>query len=355
MAQFDALKVENIQSETEDTVSISFEIPQELKSKYNFVAGQYLTLRKEINGEDVRRSYSICSGPSDGEVRVAVKQIENGLFSTFANDQLREGEVLEVMPPMGNFTFESDASRSQHYLLICAGSGITPVISIAKSILEKEPNSKVSMLYGNRTAEQVIFKSNLDQLASSDRFSLHYIYSRQSVDGGLHEGRITAEKIEDFKSALDFTSVNEVYLCGPEQMIHDVSAKFEAMGIDKKKIHFELFTTTASNEINEVKRSSTSNFSGESSVCVIVDGEEIEFTITDGSNILDAAMENDADVPFACKGGVCCTCKIKVVEGEVEMDVNYALEPEEVEQGFALACQARPKSARVVADFDDIF
>ena len=343
---FHLLEVKEVKRETADTVSIAFNVPSNIESDFNFKAGQYLTLKRDINGEDVRRAYSLCSSPIEGEYRVAVKQVENGLFSTFANKELSAGDKLEVMAPMGNFCVDINASSSKNYLLIAAGSGITPIISIVKTVLAQEPNSKINLIYGNKSADSTIFKSQIDAI-SSENLTVHYVYSQQ--DGGAAKGRIDNSVCDNLVGS-KMNEFNKLFVCGPEEMINSVSDYAANKGMAKENIHFELFTVpTASAEDKPMEGAVNSK------VTVIVDGDEIEFELhTDGDTILDAAQVEGADVPFACKGGVCCTCRCKVEKGKAIMDANYALGEDEVEQGFILACQAHPVTEEIVVDFDVI-
>lgn len=363
MARQNDLKVREITRETEDTVSISFEIPTELKEDYKFIPGQYLTLRTEINGQDVRRSYSICTSPSENDLRVAVKKVENGLFSSFANDVLKEGDTLSVMKPMGRFVAETNPTSKLHYLLIAAGSGVTPILSIAKTVLEQEPNSEVTLVYGNRNFDSIIFREQIEGLKNQymNRFSLTHILSRENLGNELNTGRINAEKFELLsKTILDIESVNRAYLCGPAEMITSVSEWLNNNGMNEEDIHFELFTSpnAPSEQVKteEIKIEEKASASGTCQVTVIIDGDELDFEMQIGGdeNILDVANDAGGDLPFACKGGVCCTCRAKVLEGEVDMELNYALEPDEVEKGFVLTCQSKPKTERVIIDFDEV-
>ncbi|WP_066759320.1 2Fe-2S iron-sulfur cluster-binding protein [Crocinitomix algicola] len=346
------LKVANINKETADTVSITFDVPGTLAGEFKFEPGQYLTLKTLINGEDVRRSYSICSAPHEHQLTVAVKEIENGLFSSFANNTLKSGDELEVMPPMGNFKVNPKQGNSAHYVFYAAGSGITPVLSMIKAILNEESESTIQLYYGNKNTESVIFKDELDALSSAnDGFKLTYIYSQENSGDALTTGRIDRAKCAEFFSKDQAgKAIAGIYACGPEEMIMTIKDFYLAEGIDSKKIHFELFTVSVPTENVSVE----SGAPIESQVTVIIDDEEYEFELnSNGTNILQAAQDEDADVPFSCKGGVCCTCRAKVLEGTVRMDLNFALEEDEVENGFILTCQAHPTSEKVVVSFDE--
>lgn len=353
--KFHALTVKEVRKETEDSVSIAFEIPTELQESYRFLSGQYLTLRTLINGEDVRRSYSLCSSPHENEWRVAVKQVEQGKFSTFANEVLKAGDTMDVMTPTGNFSITPDLNNKRSIVLFAAGSGITPVLSIAKTILTQEPNSDVTLFYGNKTISSIIFREEIEGLKNDymDRLRLVHILSRENLGTPLLKGRIDVEKTNQlFKVFLEADTPDEVYICGPEQMILDVKESVLANGLDPKTVHLELFTSP-----DAVKREPIEKYEGpkvESNVSVILDGDQFDIYLeSDGENILDAATKAGADLPYACKGGVCCTCKAKIMEGEARMDVNYALEPDEVAAGYILTCQAHPLSDKLVVSFDN--
>lgn len=357
MAKFHSLKVSDLQKETEDCTSIAFEVPKEIKANFAFKQGQYLTMRTQIEGQEVRRSYSICSGPSDGELRVAVKQVPEGLFSTFANHNLLVGDTLDVMPPMGKFYTELSAQQSKKYLGVAAGSGITPIISIIKAVLETEAESSFVLLYGNQYISTVIFKEQIEALKNKylGRLQVFHFFSKEISEFQLFSGRVSGEKIEQLQGkVLDFSEMEECFICGPEEMIFSVKDTLEKIGVPKKAIHFELFTTAGSKKIIKKKVQKSENKERVCLVQVKDGGNSFQFSLPfDTKNILDAAMDRGADLPYACKAGVCCTCKAKVTEGEVEMLVNYALEPEEVEAGYVLSCQCFPKSDKVVIDFDE--
>lgn len=353
--KFHKLKIADLTRETDDTVSIAFEIPQELTADYAYISGQYLTLKAIIDGEDVRRSYSLCSAPHENEWRVAIKEVPQGKFSTFANRKLRAGEELEVMTPTGNFTLKTSSSQSKTYLLVAAGSGITPVLSIMKSVLQNEPQSDVILVYGNKGFSSIIFREEIEALKNQfmDRVQVLHILSRESLGNNLQKGRIDSEKISTILDKYLNGSLDEAFICGPEEMIMAVKQGLEAKGIAKENIHFELFTSpnaTKKDSIEQPKNSPKIS----ANVTIILDGDEIDIALdSTGKNILDAAQEAGADLPFACKGGVCCTCKAKILEGTATMDVNYALEPDEVEAGYILTCQSHPTSEKLIVSFDD--
>lgn len=360
MARQNDLAIREIKRETEDTVSISFDVPKELIEDYKFIPGQYLTLRAKIDGQDVRRSYSICTSPSENDLRVAVKQVENGLFSTYSNKVLEVGDILTVMKPNGRFTINISPEKKTNYLLVAAGSGITPILSIAKGVLEGEPDSTITLVYGNKTFDSIIFKEQIEGLKNTymARFNVIHILSRESLGSELNSGRIDVAKFELLsKTVIDISSLNQTYLCGPAQMITSVSDWLKANGMKEDNIHFELFTSpNAQKVVVKPKKKEVKSDSKSSKITVIIDGDELDFEMPLGGNkyILDAANEKGGDLPFACKGGVCCTCRAKVLEGSVEMKLNYSLEPHEVKKGFILTCQSIPKSKKLVIDFDEV-
>jgi ring-1,2-phenylacetyl-CoA epoxidase subunit PaaE len=352
---FHSLTISDVNKETEDTVSIAFNIPSELVNDYKFQSGQYLTLRAMIDGEDVRRSYSLCSSPFENEWRVAIKQVPEGKFSTYANQELKSGMQLDVMTPAGNFSLESNASNSKSYVLFAAGSGITPVLSIAKTALNDEPNSDVTLFYGNKGFGSIIFREEIEALKNEymDRLRVIHVLSRESIGNPLQKGRIDKNKADAlFDAMLRGVDVDAVYICGPESMILGVKESMIGKGVDASKVHFELFTSPS--ESKEKIARPTNSPKVDANVIIIIDDEEVELHLaSDGKNILDAAQEAGADVPYACKGGVCCTCKAKIIEGTASMDVNYALEPDEVAAGFILTCQAHPTSDKLIVSFDE--
>ena len=351
--QFRKLKVRDLRRETTDTVSISFELPENEREAFRFIPGQYLTLRTLINGEEVRRSYSICTGAHENDLRVAVKKVESGVFSTWANEQLNVGDWLEAMPPQGNFCTEVNPENEKTYVAFAAGSGITPVMSILRSTLANEPKSRFILFYGNRSFDTIIFREQLEDLKNlyPERLSVHHVLSRESLGNELFKGRIDGVKCRSFaKFFFQAAEVDAFFLCGPEEMVFEVKDALAALGVAPKQVHFELFTTAGAKKAVH-KTSDKEAF--EASITVIQDGAQFDFNLpSDGSTLLDAAMRAGADLPYSCKGGVCSTCKARILEGEVAMSVNYGLEPDEVEAGYVLTCQAHPLSKRVVVSFD---
>jgi ring-1,2-phenylacetyl-CoA epoxidase subunit PaaE len=352
---FYPLKVKDIKRETPDCVSISFDIPTELSKQFKFKQGQCLTLRKILEGEEIRRSYSICTSPLDNEVRVAVKKVQGGLFSTFANIELKAGDVIDVMPPTGNFYTDLHHANKKNYAAFAAGSGITPVISIIKTTLITEPQSTFTLIFGNKNHSSIIFKEELEALKNRyiERFRLYHILSRERMEADINYGRINADKCLQLTKVIDLDTVDDFFICGPEEMIFCVRDFLEHKAIDKHKIHFELFTTPKRIAASYKPQAANDANKETSNITVKLDGRSFDFNLDyDSNNILDAALAQGADLPYACKGGVCTTCKAKLVEGQIEMEVNYGLEGDEVAAGFILTCQSHPRSEKVMVDFD---
>jgi len=352
--QFYKLKVRDLRRETADTVSISFELPDNEREAFRFKQGQHLTLKTLINGEEVRRSYSICTGTQENDLRVAVKKVDGGVFSTWANEHLKVGDSLEVMAPQGHFYTELSSENEKLYVAFAAGSGITPVMSILRSTLEQEPRSRFILFYGNRSFDTIIFREQLEELKNlhPDRLSVHHVLTRESLGSDLFKGRMDALKCRRFgQFFFQPSEVDAYFLCGPEEMVFEVKDTLIELGANPKQVHFELFTTAGGPKKSVSATTAYEAF--EASVTVIQDGAQFDFNLpSDGSTLLDAAMRAGADLPFSCKGGVCSTCKARILEGKVEMDVNYGLEPDEVEMGYVLTCQAHPTTKRVVVSFD---
>lgn len=355
MTQFHSLAIADIRQETPDCVSISFDVPYQLKDVYRFEAGQNITLRININGEELRRSYSICSSPLDNELRVAIKRVTAGRFSTHANHQLQKGDQIDVLPPSGKFNAHPGTGEQNNYIAFAAGSGITPIISIIKTTLATEPQSRFTLIYGNRSRSSIIFKEQLEALKNKymDRFVIHHVFSREMTDAPVNHGRINAEKCASLSPWLIAPeNIDHAFICGPYEMIFSTRDWLQQKGMPLKNIHFELFTV-----MGQPVKSSTSAVQGVSTrasdVSLKLDGTVFTFRLPfDGPSILDAALQQGADLPFACKGGVCATCRARLTEGKVEMENNFALEADELEQGFILTCQSHPVSDRIAVDFD---
>lgn len=353
---FHRLRIKKIFKETDQCVSVEFDVPKNLLDTFQFKQGQSLTMRTILNGEEVRRTYSLCSSPLDNKWKVAVKKVDGGLFSSFANETLKEGDELEVMEPVGKFYTELNSSNKKNYLAFAAGSGITPVISIIKTTLRTEPNSTYTLVYGNRSRSSIIFFEELEGLKNKfiERFSLINILSRERTESLINFGRIDIGKLTELEKLIDYKKMDEIFICGPEEMIFCVKNFLEQKEISSKKIHFELFTTSGTKTSNFKTQTSNDQSGPSSKITVKLDGRSFDFDLSLNSDttILDAALKQGADLPFACKGGMCCTCKAKLTEGEVEMDVHWGLEHEEIEQGYILTCQSHPKTEKVVVDFD---
>ena len=350
MSSFLKLIIKEVKHETATAVSILFNVPEELKPNYAFIAGQYVNLRLTLDGKEIRRAYSICSSPESGELRIAVKAVKNGAFSQFANTKLKAGDVLEVGKPEGKFTFDPQADRQKNYVAFVAGSGITPVLSILKSVLKNEPKSSFVLVYGNKSPEETIFYQELHdlQLQYVGRFFVHYVFSQAKAENTLF-GRIE-------KSAVNFVLNNKhkelefdkFYLCGPEEMINLVSNVLKEKNVKESAIKFELFTTS-SNE-NVIKE----NLEGHSKITVMVDDEETTFEMSQKQTILEAALKQGLDAPYSCQGGICSSCLARVTSGTVEMTKNSILTDKEIADGLILTCQAHPTSAAVYVDYDDV-
>ena len=356
MAEFHNIKVADVYRETKTCVVISFEIPDRLKESFKFKQGQHLTVRKEINGQDIRRNYSLCSSPLDNEWKVAVKTIKNGIFSNYAFNELKKGDELLVMPPHGEFYVDCNLKASNNYIAFAAGSGITPILSIIKTHLHKEPKSTFKLFYLNGTVKSIIFKEEIERLKNEffNRFQVFYFLSKEQRDIPFLNGRFDKEKMGILtKTFIDIEDTAHAFLCGPQDMIFLVRDELEAAGLPKGKIHYELFFSGSSEEENKHIAEILEQRADGTEVTIIDGGKEFHFIMDDDyDTILDGALAAGADLPFACKGGVCSTCKCKVVEGSVQMKVNYALEEKEVANKFVLSCQSVPTSKKVIVDFD---
>lgn len=352
---FHTLTVKKVVKQTPECVSVSFEIPEALQKDFAFTQGQNITLKKIIDGEEVRRSYSICTAPFENELTVAIKKVDGGKFSVFANDVLKSGDTIEVLPPTGKFNTALNVSNKKNYLAFAAGSGITPVISIIKTTLQTEPLSNFTLVFANRNRASIIFFEELEGLKNKylHRFNFINLLTRERTDADIFFGRIDADKLTQLSKLIDYSKQDEFFVCGPEEMIFCVKAFLEAKGIDKKKLHFELFTTPGGDKQKHYGVKKETEKKIKSTIQIKLDGRTVDFPMGfESGSILDEALKQGADLPFACKGGVCCTCKAKLVEGKVEMDVNWGLEEEEIKQGFILTCQSHPVTETVVIDFD---
>jgi len=355
--QFHELSVADITRETPDSVCIAFDVPDGLRDAFRYKPGQHLTLRATIGGEDVRRSYSICSGLNEGRLRVGVKKVDGGVFSAFVNDKLNTGDIIQVMPPQGRFAVDVAENAAHNYLMVAAGSGITPVLSMIRSTLEGEPLSEVTLVYGNRETASIMFREELEDLKDLylGRFRTVHILSRETQDVPLFNGRIDAERLAKLASAglIQPGEADGIFICGPGELIDEAAGALESLGADKARIHFERFTADGTPH----KASKAAQEAAEKGVTVevILDGVSKKFSYDDPSKrVVDAAAAKGIDLPYSCAGGMCATCRCKVVEGSVEMDANFSLEPWETDAGFILSCQARPTSEKLVLDFDAV-
>jgi len=354
--RFHELKVAAIRRQTPDAVALAFEVPEQLRGDFAFTPGQYLTLAAEIDGKEARRSYSICSAPGDPHLQVGVKRVDDGRFSRFVNERLAVGDTIRVMPPQGRFT--SLAGSRHDYILIAAGSGITPMLSIARSVLSHEAESTVTLVYGNRSTDTIMFREDLEDLKDRHltRFSLVHVLSREAQDVDLLHGRITGERVAELarRGLIDPGSADGVFLCGPGAMIDDVASALKALGVDEDRIRFERFTPADDVPARRTPSAATQQAVAKGvAIEVTLDGVRRSFPMTDASQtVLDAAHLAGIELPYSCAGGMCCTCRCRVVEGSSEMAVNYSLQPWELEAGFTLACQTRPTGEKLVLDFD---
>ena len=350
MSSFLKLIIKEVKRETAAAVSILFNVPEELKANYKFIAGQYINLKLKLDNEEIRRAYSICSAPESGELRIAVKAVKNGAFSQFANTKLKAGDALEVAHPEGKFTFSPDANALRNYVAFAAGSGITPVISIIKSVLKSEPKSTVVLVYGNKTPEETIFHDELHdlQLKYVGRFFVHYVYSQAKAENALF-GRIDKSTVNyvmnNKHKNLDF---DKFYLCGPETMINLVTGVLKEKNIKDAAIKFELFET--STQVNTISES----LEGHSKITIVVDDEETSFEMSQKQTILEAALKHGIDAPYSCQGGICSSCLARITEGSAEMKKNSILTDSEIADGLILTCQAHPTSATIHVDYDDV-
>lgn len=354
MSKFHSLKVADVMRETADAVSIAFEVPHSLKQEYKYKQGQYLTLKFNFDGEELRRSYSICSSPlEENELRVAVKKVKEGRISTYINDKVKAGDTVEVMIPMGNFYTELNPANKKNYILFAGGSGITPMMSILKTVLKSEPHSNVSLLYGNNDEASVIFKKQIDAIAAAYPNRLKVVHVLCNAPEGyppLLTGLMTKEKnIELIKNFVNIHFDNEYFICGPGPMMDNAKAALKELKINESKIHIEYFITPVNP--SDIKKTATPSVA-DATASIILDGDKHDIKLKPDETILEAALRIGLDAPYACQGGSCCTCRALLEKGEVEMAVNYALSSSEVKQGYILTCQSRPKTANVVVNYD---
>jgi len=352
VSRFYPLTIQSIKNETRDAVILTFAVPSELEPLFRFTQGQFVTLRAFIEGEEIRRSYSICSAVQDGRLRVAIKRTPGGVFSNWVMENVKAGDVLEVMPPEGRFHVRLSATNEKHYAAFAVGSGITPIFSIIKTTLLTEPNSSFTLFYGNRASSSIMFREELAELKDLflKRFSLIHVMSREHQDVDLLNGRITAEKTEELLARFcRWETIDTVFLCGPNEMVEDVSRKLKELGLPESRIKVELFTVGET--LPRPKRTWDTQ-AADCEVTLIVDGDRREFSMRRDETVLNAALARGIDLRHSCKSGVCATCRAKLLEGNVDMDANYALEDYEIARGFILTCQSYPVSDRLTIDFD---
>lgn len=351
MTTFHSLTVAKVVPETRDAVTITFAIPDALQAEYAFRPGQHLTVKARLGGEELRRCYSICRSRSPAEISVAVKAIDGGRFSRYAQSDICQGMVLDVMVPQGHFGYQPQAGREADYLAIAAGSGITPMMAIIGATLATEANSRFTLIYGNRSSSSMMFRQALADLKDRypQRLQVVHLFSQESMDSDLLQGRIDGEKLHALSARLlDFSRFDEAFICGPAVMMDEAETALRELGMAENRIHLERFNTPRSS----VKRATGVQTEGRT-VTIRQDGRDRQIALTaEDDSILDAALRQGADLPFACKGGVCATCKCKVLRGEVAMAANYSLEADELAAGYVLSCQALPTSGDVVVDFD---
>lgn len=349
MSEFHRLVVSEIKKETPNSVSILFEVPEDLKEKYLFEAGQYITIKHTVNDKELRRSYSICCTPSSGLLKVGVKKVTGGSFSVFANEKLKEGDALEVMTPMGKFIFSPDSNESKSYIAFAAGSGITPLLSIINAALETESNSTFVLIYGNQSKTETMYFAELMALKErySERFHLELIFSRSKETNSLF-GRID-KSVANYILNTKYKEFHfsDYYLCGPEPMIDEVRSILTEKGVDATQIHFELFSTAKEVELTEVQ-------DGNTEITITLDDESKTFTMSQSKSILDAALAQKIDAPYSCQGGICSTCIARIVEGKAKMRVNQILTDGEIAEGLILTCQAHPTTSVIAIDYDDV-
>jgi ring-1,2-phenylacetyl-CoA epoxidase subunit PaaE len=355
---FHPLRVRRIEPDTDEAVIVAIDVPPELRDEFSFNQGQYLTLRTEVEGADLRRSYSICAGIDDGELRVGVRKVAGGLFSNWINQRLKPGDMVQVMPPQGRFFVPLDPAARRHYLGVAGGSGITPILSIMKTVLGREPLARFTLLYANRAAKSTMFKEEIEDLKNRHmaRLALHHVFSGEDTELPLHSGVMNRDKLGEFMARLvDARTIDHAFVCGPYQMNDEAEAALLAAGVPEERIHIERFGVAVpqGQPAGAVEHESKPGDAERARITIVRDGLKREFDYADHPSILDAASAAGLEVPFSCTSGVCGTCRAKLVEGQVRMTRNFALEKGEVAAGFVLTCQAHPLTERVVLSFDD--
>jgi len=352
--RFHTLTVSDVRRETADAVSLAFVVPEGLRKAYRYTPGQYLTLRATIDGEDVRRSYSICSGLDDGELRVVVKRLAGGAFSNWVNEHLRAGDTLSVMTPDGRFGVPVEAGSARTLVAFAAGSGITPVMAILKTVLRREAG-RFFLFYGNRSVADIIFREQLEDLKDRHiaRLSVFHVLSREQQDIAMLNGHLDAEKVKVLmRSVVPVAGLDQAFVCGPQPMIEGLAAVLPELGMARERVHVERFTPGVGGRPRPIIVASM--VPPKAIATAISEGARFDFPVAEGEAIIDAAIRAGRSLPYSCKGGMCCTCRAKLVEGRVEMAVNYSLEPWEMQAGYVLTCQSRPLTERVVVDYDQV-
>lgn len=357
MSQFHPLTVRGIHRETRDSVVLTLEPEAGDREAFRFIQGQYLTFRKELHGEELRRSYSICTGRDEGILKVGIKKVADGWFSTWANEELAVGDVLEAMPPAGSFHLPLEPGKARHILCVAGGSGITPVLSIIRTTLAAEPRSRVTLLYGNQSSNSIMFREALEDLKNSHmrRFTLVHVLERESQDIDLFNGILDKQKcLALFSHWVDVDTLDAAFICGPRPMMLAVAEALREKGLDEARIKYELFASAPRGQGGPA--AARAEIAAETDACemtLTLAGTQRRLSMAkSGQSILEAALGEGIDVPYACKAGVCSTCRAKVLEGEVEMDANFALEDYEVRAGYVLTCQSYPLTDRLSVDYD---
>ncbi len=350
MSIFHKLQVKEVRRETVDAVSVAFDVPDELKNEFKFLPGQYITIQKDLQDSLLRRAYSICSSPESDELRVAIKEVDKGRFSYFANNELKQGDLLDIAGPEGRFVLETSDENQKDYMAVAAGSGITPVISMIKSVLQNEEKSRFALIYGSKSGDKTIFKKELDDLviSSKGRLKIQYVFSQIISDKALF-GRIDSNRVKDLlKNDFSDWNFSTYFLCGPEELIDATKTILLGNGVKEDAIKFELFSSTSN------KKVVTKSLDGNTEICVVIDDEETNFEMRMDEIILDAALAKGLDAPYSCQGGVCSSCLARVVEGAAVMERNTILDDDEIEEGLILTCQAHPTTSKIKIDYDDV-
>ena len=353
--EFHRLKIADVRRETPDAVSIAFAVPRELAEAYRFTPGQHVTMRAKIGGAEVRRSYSICVAPDDGELRVAVKKVDGGVFSTLANSSIKVGDEIDVMTPQGRFGVALDPDAARTYVAIAAGSGITPLMSMLRTILTHEKKSRVVLIYGNRTTQSIIFREALEDLKDRflSRLTIHHVLSREPQEIVMLDGRIDADKISALVRTLPRGSIDHAFLCGPGGLVESGKAALAQVGVAPERVHVEYFSTDGMPIATRAAVQMAAD-GRESTADIMLNGARHKIPVRSGETIVDAGLRAGLEMPYSCRGGMCCTCRAKITEGSVQMDINYSLEPWELEAGFVLTCQAHPVTPKVTLDYDQV-